>query len=96
MTAAALINFAAMACVAAGLVAGGLVLATGATARLALAVALDFWLAAGLLRLALPVPWQAVAAAAAILAIRRLLSAALRHPADTPPTAPAPTTATRR
>ncbi|MDI1464578.1 DUF1622 domain-containing protein [Catellatospora sp. KI3] len=87
MTPAALIDLASLACVAAGLLAGGLVLATSGTARLALAVALDFWLAAGLLRLSLPASWQAVAAAAAILLIRRLLGAALRHSAAAPPPA---------
>ncbi|MBV1854735.1 hypothetical protein [Catellatospora tritici] len=91
-----LIDLASLACVAAGLVAGGLVLATRGPARLALAVALDFWLAAGLLRLSLPASWQAMAAAAAILGIRLLLRGALRHPADAPPPGPAPVSSARR
>lgn len=44
----------------------------------ALAVLLDLLLAAGLLRLLGEPDWQAIVTAAAIVAIRRLLAAALR------------------
>jgi hypothetical protein len=44
-------------------------------------VALDLWLAAGLLRLALPSPWTQLLGAAAIIGVRQLVGLALRRPA---------------
>jgi uncharacterized membrane protein len=44
-------------------------------------MALNLWVAAGLLRLASVVTWSELAAVAAVIAIRRLLEfALLRHP----------------
>ena len=73
-----------LACVAAGLVSGSVVLLVSRSGRLALAVALDLWTAAGLLRLALPPEWTNLAGAAAVIAIRRLVGAALTHTAVVP------------
>lgn len=78
------IPFAALCCVAAGLVAGVL---TGAAARdgqTGLGVALDFWLAGGLLNLGVEPGWQPLAVAASILVIRRLLGVSLRRPVVRP------------
>jgi hypothetical protein len=63
---------------AAGLVAGGLVLARTLDWRLALAAAVDLWTAAGLLRLAGPPSWSRLGAAAAVLVVRRLVAVGLR------------------
>ena len=68
----------AMAVTAAGLVAGLLALAVTRRPGLALKVFLDFLLAAGLLRLTGDPGWPAVVAAAAIVALRRLIGAGLR------------------
>ena len=67
-----LLDALAVALTAAGLVA----LAAGALGgawRPGLAMALELWLAAGLLRLAAPPSWPLVATAAALVAVRRLL-----------------------
>jgi hypothetical protein len=91
-----LVGYAALLCVTAGFVAGALVLAVGRDARLALKVALDFWVAAGLLRLALPPGYGQLLAAAAIVAVRQLIGWALRPPPrptpgrGSPDRAPAP------
>jgi hypothetical protein len=80
-----LVGYAALVCVAAGVLAGALVLAVARDARLALKVAVDLWVAAGLLRLALPPGYGQLLAAAAIILIRQLIGWALR-----PPPRPAP------
>jgi hypothetical protein len=73
----------ALACTAAGLVAGLVVLARTGRGLPALQVALDFWIAAGLLRLAGPPSWPALAGAAAVVALRQLLGWRLRASAAT-------------
>ncbi|MFF5228204.1 hypothetical protein [Dactylosporangium sp. NPDC000521] len=69
----ALLEYAALGCVAAGLVAGWLTFALGRDVRGALQVALDFWLAGGMLRLAVRTDWRTLAVAAVILVVRKLL-----------------------
>lgn len=68
-----LVEYAALGCVAAGLVAGWVTFALGRDLRGALRVALDFWLAGGMLRLSVSTDWRPLAAAAAILVVRKLL-----------------------
>ncbi|WP_324275238.1 hypothetical protein [Blastococcus brunescens] len=63
---------------AAALVAGALALAVTRRPLPALAVLLDMLLAAGLLRLLGEPDWPAILTAATLVALRRLLSAALR------------------
>jgi hypothetical protein len=75
-----LLAYAALACVAAGLVIGAVTLVIGGGVRTALQVALDFWLAAGLLRLGGPPGWPPLLVAAAIVVVRRLAASALRRP----------------
>ena len=65
---------AALVLTAAGLCAGLAVAAAGRHPLLALTVALELWLAAGLLRLADQRSWRAIATAAAIVAMRKLLT----------------------
>ncbi|WP_144127133.1 DUF1622 domain-containing protein [Catellatospora sichuanensis] len=72
-----LVRGAAQLCVAAGFVAGALVFGRCRSGRVALSVALDFWLAAGLLTLSLATTWTAILAAAAIVGLRRMLALAL-------------------
>jgi hypothetical protein len=85
------IQYGALLCVAAGLVCGAVALVLARDARTALRVALDFWVAAGLLRLALPPGGGQLLAAAAIIAIRQLVGVALRRPPPAPgPGSPAP------
>ena len=57
------------------------VLVAARDARVAIAVLLELLLAAGLLRLADDPGWRQIATAAVIVALRRLLSFGLRHPA---------------
>jgi hypothetical protein len=80
-----LISYASLACVAAGLLAGLLTLLTVRDGLLALRLALDLWLAAGLLRLALPPAWEQLLAAAAIVAVRQLVGLTLRPGHPRPP-----------
>ena len=88
------IQYGVMLCVVAGLVCGALALVVARDARTALRVALDFWVAAGLLRLALPPGGGQLLAAAAIIAIRQLVGIALRRPPPAPgPGSPGPGTA---
>jgi hypothetical protein len=68
---------AAQLCVAAGFTARALMFARCRSGRMALSVALDFWLAAGLLTLSLATTWTAILAAAAIVGLRRILTLAL-------------------
>ena len=62
---------------AAGLIVAAVALARTRRARLALALLLDFFTAASLLRLAAPPSWPAIGAAALTIAIRQLASHAL-------------------
>jgi hypothetical protein len=75
----AALQYAALACVLAGLVSGGLAAVIARDVRIGLRVALDLWLAAGLLRLAMPQSDDQLLAAAAIIAVRQLVVAALRR-----------------
>ena len=68
---------AALIVTAAGLIVAVVALARTRRARLALALLLDFFTAAALLRLAAPPSWPALGAAALIIAIRQLASRAL-------------------
>jgi uncharacterized membrane protein len=68
---------AALIVTAAGLIAAAVALARTRRARLALALLLDFFTAAALLRLAAPPTWPALGAAALIIVIRQLASHAL-------------------
>ena len=68
---------AALLVTAAGLIAAAVALARTRRARLALALLLDFFTAAALLRLAAPPSWPALGEAALIIAIRQLASRAL-------------------
>jgi hypothetical protein len=73
------VQYAALACVAAGLLAGMIALIVARDVATGLRVALDLWLAAGLLHLAAPAHGWQVAGAAAIIAVRQLAGQALRH-----------------
>lgn len=75
----ALIEYASLTCVAAGVASGALALAVGRDPRMALRVALDLWLAAGLLRLMLAAGWEELLAAAAVVAVRQIVGVALHH-----------------
>lgn len=79
-----LLDQAALICTIAGLLAGAATAAAARNGRLGLRVALDFWLAAGLLRLAGPVSVTTVATAAGLLVIRELVMFGLRESAPTP------------
>ena len=68
---------AALIVTAAGLIVAAVALARTRRARLALALLLDFFTAAALLRLAAPPSWPALGAAALTIAIRQLASHAL-------------------
>ncbi len=72
-----LAHAAASAVAAAGLAAAVLGAAVGRW-RDGLLVTLDLWIGAGLLRLAFDPGLQSIAAAAGVIAVRRLVSAALR------------------
>lgn len=73
-----LLHAAATAATAVGLLLGLLVLARTRDLRAAFGVFLDYLLAAGLLRLAGPVPWSAVVVAAGVVLVRKLATARLR------------------
>jgi hypothetical protein len=73
-----LLEQAALLCTAAGLIAGALVVGSTRDPRLGLRVALEFFMAAGLLRLAGPLSAMTLATAAGILAVRQLVSLGLR------------------
>ncbi|GAA0727159.1 DUF1622 domain-containing protein [Dactylosporangium roseum] len=75
-----LLGYAALGCIAAGLFTGGVTLAIGRDLRAALCMALDFWLAAGLLRLGGTPGWQPLMVAATIVAVRQLVGRSLRRP----------------
>jgi len=63
----------------AGLVVGLIVLSATRAWRMALFSMLDFWLAAGLMRLSGAPSWPVIGSAAALIAIRRLSAATLRE-----------------
>ncbi len=67
----------AWALTAAGLLAGAAALASTRSLRAALPVTLDLWTAAGLLRLTADRSWTAVAVAAALVSIRRVVARTL-------------------
>ncbi|PJE98052.1 hypothetical protein CUT44_02080 [Streptomyces carminius] len=71
-------HWAALAVTAFGLVSAAVVLVAARRLMPALAVLLDFLIAAGLLRLAGDPAWDTVAAAAAVVAVRKLVTAGLR------------------
>ncbi|MCD0449172.1 DUF1622 domain-containing protein [Actinocorallia sp. API 0066] len=73
------IQFAALCCVAAGLVTGVVVALVARDVTTGLATALDFWLASGLLTLGAEPGWQPLAVTAIILALRHLITYSLRH-----------------
>jgi hypothetical protein len=60
----------ALACVAAGLLAGGAAVLSTRNGVLGLQIVLEFWVAAGLRRLAGDLTWPVLAGAAAIVALR--------------------------
>ncbi|WP_410535265.1 hypothetical protein [Streptomyces sp. KL2] len=72
------LSLAALATTAFGLAAAAMALASGMRVVPALAVLLDFLTAAGLLRLAGDPDWSTIAAAAAVIAVRKLVTAGLR------------------
>ncbi len=73
-----LVSTAALLLVVTGLVAAVAVAARTQSLRLALSCGLELWLAAGLLRLALPATLPRLGMVAALIALRRLLSYRLR------------------
>ncbi len=73
-----LITSAALAVTAAGLVAAAVVLAATRRPAFALKVLLEFFLAAGLLRLTGSPDWPALLTAAAVILVRRLVGFGLR------------------
>ena len=75
-----LIRQAALLLTAAGLICLGLAAMLARSWRAGLRMALDLWMAAGLLRLGLHTHGTDLAGAAAIVAIRQLISLGLRHP----------------
>ena len=64
---------AALVCTVLGLVCAAGVLVRTRDARLGLGVLLDFLLAAGLLRLGADADWRAIATAAVVVAVRKLV-----------------------
>ena len=74
-----LVRVLALLCTTGGLISGLLVLATVRRPLLALQVAIDFWVAAGLLRLTGRPSWEAIVGAAGILLLRQLITFTLRH-----------------
>ena len=75
----ALLDALALVVVAAGLVAGAAVVARTGRWLEALHAALDFWVAAGVLRLSGEPTWDRLAGAAAVVAIRQLVGFSLRQ-----------------
>ena len=74
MSIASLVDQASLLCVLAGLLAGAATLASVRRTTLAVAVALELWTAAGLLRLTGEPSMRAVATAAGVLLVRRLVT----------------------
>ena len=74
-----LVRFLALLCTTGGLISGVIVLATVRRPLIALQVAIDFWVAAGMLRLSGRPSWEAIVGAAGILLLRQLITFTLRH-----------------
>jgi hypothetical protein len=74
-----LVRFLALLCTTGGLISGLIVLVTVRRPVLALQVAIDFWVAAGLLRLTGRPSCEAIVGAAGILALRQVITFTLRH-----------------
>jgi hypothetical protein len=74
-----LVRFLALLCTTGGLISGLLVVLTVRRPLLALQVAIDFWVAAGLLRLTGRPSWEAIVGAAGILGLRQLITFTLSH-----------------
>jgi hypothetical protein len=74
------VAYAALACIAGGVIVAILVLVTTGDGRAALQIALDFWLAAGLLRLGGSPGWEPLLVTGMIIAVRHLAGRALRRP----------------
>jgi len=74
----ALLHLAALVATAFGLIAAAVVFAAARRLMPALAVLLDFLIAAGLLRLVGEPSWDAIVTAAAVIAVRKLVTAGLR------------------
>jgi hypothetical protein len=70
-----LVNSAALAVVAAGILVFVSALWRPAQARLLVSLSLEFWMAAGMLHLACEPSWPGIATAAAILAVRKAIAA---------------------
>lgn len=89
----ALVDYAVLACIAAGIGSAAVVLLVSRNGVLALRVGLDLWLAASLLRIAEPPVGEHLLYVVAILVIRQLIRVVLvigwsqRRPVD-PPAAP--------
>jgi uncharacterized membrane protein len=71
------VQSAALVCVLAGVTAAAMAGFVVRDMALALHLALDFWLAAGLLRLALPLTWDRILAVAVVVAVRQVVGLAL-------------------
>ncbi|MEV6961686.1 hypothetical protein AB0M97_21290 [Streptomyces sp. NPDC051207] len=70
---------------AAGLLSACVAYVSTRQARVSMGVLLDFLTAAGLIRLADEPSWESIAAAAAVITIRKLIATRLgRHPVDRP------------
>lgn len=78
-----------MTIVVAGLLSGAVVAAAGRAPREGLRCALDFFVAAGLVRLVGPATWTTLLATAAIIALRQLAGRGLRGAAGARASAPA-------
>lgn len=78
------IQWAALPCTVLGLLSAAAALAATRDARLSVKVLLEFLLAAGLLRLVGDPSPQAIASAAAVIAIRQLLAFGLRQTSPEP------------
>ncbi|WP_025619306.1 hypothetical protein [Salinispora cortesiana] len=84
----ALVEYAVLACMAAGILSAAVVLLVSRNAVLALRVGLDLWLAASLLRIAEPPVGEHLLYVVAIMVIRQLIRVALvtswsqRRPTD--------------
>jgi len=75
-----LVQYAALFCVVAGLASAAVTVVVTRDGPAALRIALDFWVAASLLRLSLAVEWRPLLVAAAIMAVRQLVVRSLRRP----------------
>jgi uncharacterized membrane protein len=74
----AALDAAALVLTAAGLAAAAVAVALTRDWRAALGMALELWLAAGLLRLSRPAEWRALAVAATVVVVRQVVTRGLR------------------